>query len=43
MKKNLVADKYNVNKLLDDETKKKYQWDVANNFSVLEGLELSSK
>jgi hypothetical protein len=38
----LVADKYNLNKLLNFETRKKYQIDVANRFSALEGLEIYS-
>ena len=31
-----------INKLLDDQIRKEYQIDVANRFSVLEGLEISS-
>jgi hypothetical protein len=38
----LVLDRYNLNKLLDHQTRKEYQVDVANRFSVLEGLEISS-
>jgi hypothetical protein len=38
----LVADRYNLNKLLDPETRKEYQIDVTNRFSALEGLEISS-
>jgi hypothetical protein len=37
MKQNLVADRYNLNKSLEDHTRKKYQIDV-----VLEGIEISS-
>ena len=35
-KHHLVADRYNLNKLLDDETRKEDQIDVANRFSALE-------
>ena len=42
IKQHLVADRYNLNKLVDRETRKKYQIDVANRFSALEGLEISS-
>ena len=38
----LVADRYNLNKLLDYETKKEYQIDVANRFLTLQALEISS-
>ena len=38
----LVTDRCNLNKLLDHQTRKEYQIDVANRFSVLEGLEISS-
>ena len=38
----MVADRYNLNKLVDRETRKEYQVDVANRFSVLESLEISS-
>ena len=38
----MVADRYNWNKLVDRETRKKYQRDVAIRFSALEGLEISS-
>ena len=38
----MVADRYNLNKLVDRETRKEYQIDVANRFSALEGLEISS-
>ena len=38
----MVADRYNLNKLVDRETRKQYQIDVANRFSALEGLEISS-
>ena len=34
----LVADRYNLNKLVDRETRKEYQIDVANSFSALEAL-----
>ena len=42
IKQHLVADRYNLNKLVDHETKKGYQIDAANKFSALEGLEISS-
>ena len=42
LKQHLVADRYNLNKLVDRETRKEYQIDVANRFSALEGLEISS-
>jgi hypothetical protein len=38
----LVADGYNLNKLPDHETIKEYQIDVANRFSVLEAVVISS-
>jgi hypothetical protein len=38
----LIADRYNLNKLLDHEIRKEYQIDVGNRFSALEGLEISS-
>ena len=38
----MVADRYNLNKTVDRETRKKYQIDVANRFSALEGLDISS-
>ena len=38
----MVADRYNLNKLVDRETRQGYQIDVANIFSVLEGLQMSS-
>ena len=38
----VVADRSNLNKLVDRETRKEYQIDVANRFSALEGLEISS-
>ena len=38
----MVADRYNLNKLVDRETRKEYQIDVANRFSVLEALQISS-
>jgi hypothetical protein len=38
----LVSDRYNLSKLVDHEIRKEYQIDVANRFSVLEGLEVSS-
>ena len=37
----MVAGRYNLNKLVDHETRKEYQIDVANRFSDLEGLEIS--
>ena len=37
IKQHLVADRFNLNKLLDHETRKEYQIDVANRFSALEG------
>ena len=42
IKQHLVADRYNLNKLLDNDTRKEYQIDVANRFSVFEGLEICS-
>ena len=42
IKQHLVADRYNLNKLVDRETRKEYQIDVAHRFSALEGLEISS-
>ena len=42
MKQNLVADRYNLNKLLGYETRKEYHIEVAKRFSALEGLEISS-
>ena len=42
IKQLLVADRYNLNKLVDRETRKECQIDVTNRFSALEGLELSS-
>ena len=41
IKQHLVADRYNLNKLVDRETRKEYQIDVANRFPALEGLEIS--
>ena len=38
IKQHLVADRYNSNKLVDRETRKEYQIDVANRFAALEGL-----
>ena len=38
----MVADRYNLNKLLHHETRKEYQIYVANRFSALEGLEVSN-
>ena len=38
----MVADKCNLNKLVDRETRNQYQIDVGNRFSALEGLEVSS-
>ena len=43
IKHHLVADRYNLNKLIDRETRKECQIDVANRFSALEGLEISSE
>jgi hypothetical protein len=37
-----MKDRYNLNKLFDQENRKEYPIDVANFFSVLEGLEISS-
>ena len=42
IKQHLVADRQNLNKLLDHKTRKEYQIVVANRFSALEGLEISS-
>jgi hypothetical protein len=42
IKQNLVADRYNLNKLVDHETRKEYQIDMANRFLVLEGLKIYS-
>ena len=42
IKQHLIADRYNLNKLVDRETRKEHQIDVANRFSDLEGLEISS-
>ena len=42
IKQHLIADRYNLNKLVDRETRKEYQIDVGNRFSALEGLEISS-
>jgi hypothetical protein len=42
IKQHLVADRHNLNKLVDHETRKEYQIDVANRFWALEGLEISS-
>ena len=33
-----VADRYNLNKLLDDQTREEYQKDVANKFSTIWGV-----
>ena len=38
IKQHLVADRYNLNKLVDRETRKEYKIDVANRFSALKGL-----
>ena len=38
---NLIADNYNLNKLPDNQTREKYQINVANSFSALEVLEIS--
>jgi hypothetical protein len=37
----LVTDRYNLNKLVDRETRKEYQIDVANRFSTLKALYIS--
>ena len=37
-----VADRYNLNTLVDRETRKENQIDVANRFSALDGIEISS-
>ena len=42
IKPHLRADRYNLNKLLDHETTEEYQIDVANRFSILKGLDVSS-
>ena len=42
MKPNFVADMYNLNKWIDDQTRKEYQIDVADRFSALKGLEASN-
>ena len=42
IKQHLVADRYKLNKLVNHESRKEYQIDVANRFSALEGLEISS-
>jgi hypothetical protein len=42
VKQHLVTDSYNLNKLLDHDTRMEYQVDVVNSVSVLEGLEMSS-
>ena len=42
IKQHLVADRYNSNNLVDSKTRNKYQIDVANRFSALKGLEISS-
>jgi hypothetical protein len=38
----LVADRYNLNKLLDPETRKEYHIDIAHSFSASEVVEISS-
>ena len=38
----MVVDRYNLNKLVDRETRKEYQIDVANRCSALDVLEISS-
>ena len=43
IKQHLVADRYNLNRLVDRETRKEYQIDVANRFSALEGLEIEKR
>ena len=42
LKQHLVADKYNLNKLVDLETRKEYQVDVTNRVLALESLEIAS-
>ena len=42
IQQHLVADRYNLNKLVDSEIRKEYQINDANRFSALEGLEISS-
>ena len=42
IKQHLVTDRYNLNKLLDHETRNEYPIDIANRFSVLKSLEISS-
>ena len=42
IKHHLVADMYNLNKLVDRETRKEYQIDVANRFSALEASAIFS-
>jgi hypothetical protein len=39
LKQHFFVDRYNLNKLVGHETRKEYPIDVANRFSVLEGLE----
>ena len=41
-KQNLVADRHNLNKLHDHQTRKEYHIDATDRFSVLKDLELSS-
>jgi hypothetical protein len=42
IKLHLVADRYNLNKLVDHETRKEYQIEVDNRLSALEGLQILS-
>ena len=42
LKQHLVANKYNLNKLVDHETRKEYQVDVTNRVLALESLEIAS-
>jgi hypothetical protein len=42
IKQHLVADRYNLNKLIYHETRTEYKIDVANTFSALKDLEISS-
>ena len=39
----MVANRYTLNKLVDHETRNEYQTDIANRFSALEDLEISSE
>ena len=42
IKQHLVADRYNLNKLVDRVTTKEYQIAIDNRFSAFEGLQISS-